>query len=100
MMIDRVKIFFKVKEIIVHPQYNQRNLGYTAAILILEEGRWFLLDIITEAASMSPVSVQGQCHNNAFEERWFCYCWEQISAGPSYKLYPSITIFCNCNTFL
>jgi len=27
----------KVKEIILHPQYNKRNLGNTAAILILEE---------------------------------------------------------------
>ena len=28
----------KVKEIVMHPQYNKRNLGNTAAILILEEG--------------------------------------------------------------
>lgn len=64
----------RVKEIIVHPQYNQRNLGYTAAILILEED--FVLSEHIDTICLPEVDEVFDEESECFVKGWGKDKWE------------------------
>jgi len=58
----------KVKEIFIHPQYNRRNLGHTAAILILESD--FVLHKHIDTMCLPDIDENFDTESECFVKGW------------------------------